>query len=109
MMLVPALSHQLLLIDIMGGEPVAAADLAVFGRRHDPARLRVLRPDVPNPAPGENRLRARVSRPSAAGTAPLPRCMTATRRRGHGFPPRPVRPQGAAGTARSTCRLTCSM
>ena len=29
MMLVPALSHQLLLIDIMGGEPVAAADLAV--------------------------------------------------------------------------------
>ena len=29
MMLVPALSHQLLLIDIMGGEPVGAADLAV--------------------------------------------------------------------------------
>ena len=29
MMLVPALSHQLLLIDVMGGEPVAAANLAV--------------------------------------------------------------------------------
>ena len=67
MMLVPALSHQLLLIDVMGGEPVAAAEPGRIGRCHGRVRLGLLRPDGPHAAPGADRLRSGGRAPPRPG------------------------------------------
>ena len=68
MMVVPALAQQLLLVDVVGGEPGRDAELRDLGRSHDAARVSLSIPHVPVAAAGEDRLRSHVG--GGPGLAP---------------------------------------